>query len=129
MSLSPQSYIQALKTALNNSPIIQEWTIVEESSLADRGHFRVRFVLTTGDFVEASEFFFVRGTNIEQHRYRYQWMNATKTQLKRRWDNAPHFPEVTTFPHHVHIEQEDQVFPSAMIGIAELIVTLEQLIL
>ena len=44
MSLSPQSYIQALKTALNNSPIIQEWTIVEESSLADRGHFRVRFV-------------------------------------------------------------------------------------
>jgi hypothetical protein len=129
VTLSPQSYIDAIKSILNSSPIIQEWTIVDEKSFSDRGHFRVRFLLNTGDFVEASEFFVLRDTGIEQHRYRYQWMDSTKTQLKRRWDNAPHFPEVPNFPHHVHIGQEDRVFPSIRMGIIELISTLEQLIL
>jgi len=26
--------------------------------------------------------------------------------MVRRWDNAPHWPDVKTFPHHLHIESE-----------------------
>ncbi|MBC8440840.1 MAG: hypothetical protein H8D87_14320 [Deltaproteobacteria bacterium] len=32
-----------------------------------------------------------------------------------RWDNAPHFPSVTTFPHHFH-DQNDKIEPSNLIG-------------
>ncbi|MGA1475928.1 MAG: toxin-antitoxin system TumE family protein [Prochlorothrix sp.] len=96
--------------------------------MLDRGHLRVRFTLITGDFLEASEFFIIRATGIEQHRYRYQWMDPSKTHLKRRWDNAPHFPEILSFPHHVHIDRENQVFPGVMMGIADLLVILEELL-
>lgn len=65
MPLSPQRYIQRLKTALNNSQNVQTWTIVDENILGDRGHFRVRFLLTNSDFVEASEFFLVRAEGTE----------------------------------------------------------------
>nr|WP_238718439.1 DUF6516 family protein [Petrachloros mirabilis] len=93
--------------------------------MEDRGHIRVRITLSNGDFVEASEFFTVSTTGIQQQRYRYQWMDVTKTQLRKRWDNAPHFPEIETFPYHVHVRQEENVLPSAMLGILDLLTLLE----
>ncbi|MEM6837270.1 MAG: DUF6516 family protein [Cyanobacteria bacterium P01_C01_bin.120] len=81
--------------------------------------------LNNGDFVEAAEFFVVCEAQVEQQRYRYQWMDSTKTQLRKRWDNAPHFPDVETFPHHVHIEQEANVLPSKLLGILNLLTVLE----
>jgi hypothetical protein len=32
-----------------------------------------------------------------------------------RWDNAPHFPSVTTFPHHFH-DQNDKIKASTLMG-------------
>ena len=32
-----------------------------------------------------------------------------------RWDNAPHFPSVSTFPHHFH-NQNDKIETSNLIG-------------
>ncbi len=125
MTLSAQGYIDRIKADLSHSPILETWVILAEMTLGDRGHFRVRLTLKNGDFVEASEFFCIQATGIEQQRYRYQWMDPTKTKLRKRWDNAPHFPEIATFPHHVHVEQEDQVFPSAMLGILDLVAFLE----
>ena len=28
------------------------------------------------------------------------------------WDNAPHHPDITTYPHHKHIHQQTRVFAS-----------------
>lgn len=128
MTLSPQDYIDTIKEALDHSPIITTWVILNELTLGDRGHLRIRLTLQNGDFVEASEFFCIQKTGIEQQRYRYQWMDQTKTKLRRRWDNAPHFPEIATFPHHVHVEQEDQVLSSTMLGILDLVILLESCI-
>lgn len=124
--MSPTDYLATIKAALTRSPVVQEWQIVNEMALSDRGHFRGRLILANGDFVEASEFFYIRNDSIEQQRYRYQWMDAQQQQLKKRWDNAPHFPDVETFPHHVHVNQEDNVLPSQMFGIPGLITLLEQ---
>jgi hypothetical protein len=124
--MSPQDYIDSIKVKLAQSVTIQSYVIVNEMILPDRGHFRVRLVLSNGDFVEATEFFFVRASGIEQQRYRYQWMNSGQTHLKKRWDNAPHFPDIATYPHHVHVDSEDNVLPSRMFGISELIDILEQ---
>jgi len=27
--------------------------------------------------------------------------------LRRRWDNAPHWPDVAAFPHHVHLPDQE----------------------
>ncbi|QQE67323.1 hypothetical protein GFS31_40360 (plasmid) [Leptolyngbya sp. BL0902] len=126
--LSPEDYIHRVKATLTQSPVIATWTMLNETILSNRGHIRVRLTLQNGDFVEASEFFYFKETGIEQQRYRYQWMDSTKTKLRKRWDNAPHFPEIATFPHHVHVEQEDKVFPSTMLGILDLVALLESAI-
>ncbi|MBE9112446.1 hypothetical protein IQ273_23925 [Nodosilinea sp. LEGE 07298] len=124
--MSPEDYVIATKDVLTTSPVVQDWVSVTEMLLLDRGHFRVRITLTNGDFVEASEFFRIFKNQIEQQRYRYQWMDAKQKQLKKRWDNAPHFPHIESFPHHVHIGQDDNVGSSQMLGISGLIAVLEE---
>ncbi len=37
---------------------------------------------------------------IEKYRYHYQDANE---KLVFRWDNAPHFPKMKSFPHHLHL--------------------------
>jgi len=37
-----------------------------------------------------------------RRKYSYHWQN-NRGILKIRWDNAPHWPEIKTFPHHKHI--------------------------
>ncbi len=126
--ISPQDYIGNIKDRLLNSPMIEKINIFEENSSFNSGYFRVRFSLKNGDFVEAAEYFTIRGEQIIQQRYRYQWMDSTQTLLRRRWDNAAHFREIPTFPHHVHVDREDNVMPSHMFGIAELVDILETIL-
>ncbi len=123
----PQAYIAKIKVRLLNSPIIEVCTVVDQHFSSDRGYFRVRFSLKNGDFLEASEYFYIQDEQIIQARYRYQWMDSSQKILRRRWDNAPHFQEITTFPHHVHVDRENNVMPSHSFGILELLDTLEAL--
>lgn len=50
---------------------------------------------------------FAREYIVLAHRkYSFYWQNVDKL-LKIRWDNAPHFKHIATFPHHKHIGEND----------------------
>jgi len=51
---------------------------------------------------------------VEISKYNFHWQDATGN-LIRRWDNAPHHPELDNYPHHVHAK--DTVSASSEIGI------------
>ena len=38
----------------------------------------------------------------QQRKYAYHWQDHQR-QLICRWDNAPDWPDVSTFPHHKHL--------------------------
>ncbi|WP_338059010.1 toxin-antitoxin system TumE family protein [Aphanizomenon flos-aquae] len=39
----------------------------------------------------------------------------------KRWDNAPHHPEISTYPHYLHDGFEDSVFPYLPVDIEEIL--------
>nr|VFK41855.1 MAG: hypothetical protein BECKSD772F_GA0070984_11075 [Candidatus Kentron sp. SD]VFK47761.1 MAG: hypothetical protein BECKSD772E_GA0070983_11055 [Candidatus Kentron sp. SD] len=39
------------------------------------------------------------------YKYAFHWQDATG-QLLCRWENAPHWPETVTHPHHKHVMRE-----------------------
>jgi hypothetical protein len=43
-------------------------------------------------------------------KYRHHWQDRHSWILKR-WDNAPHYPVIATYPHHLHGGAEDSVVP------------------
>jgi hypothetical protein len=45
-------------------------------------------------------------------RYSYYWLTA-ENNLKIGWDNAPHHKQFETYPHHCHVEKQNNLQPSA----------------
>lgn len=119
------SYLTEVELALVGSPVILEYEIVRSKINVDDGSIRVRAVLINGDFLEASEYFLLQGDRRITADYRYQWMDSTQSQLRRRWDSTPHYPGLANFPHHVHLGDEETVVPGRLLSLLELLKLLE----
>ncbi len=112
-------YIIAIKEKLSDSSIVSLIDIVDERVLLSRGYFRARLTLTNTDFLEIAESFAIQNDQLITLDYRYQWMDASKQVLKKRWDSVKHFPGLPNFPHHIHIGSESNVEPGQCRNIVE----------
>jgi len=119
--ITPAEYVLQLKTQLSLSPIVVSFTIVEERVWPDRGYIRIRMTLSNEDFLEAAEYFVIQDDECVTHRYRYQWMDRQRRELRKRWDNVEHYPDLPNFPHHVHIGGEKNVEPGERLSIIQLL--------
>lgn len=119
--MEPVQYIASVKAKLNSSPIISSIEIIDERVLSNRGYFRARLALTNADFLEIAKAFTIQDDRSTTLDYRYQWMDASKQMLKKRWDSVKHFPALPNFPHHVHLGSESNVESSRSRNIIEFI--------
>ena len=114
-------YIVAIKEKLVNSSIVSSIDIVDERILLSRGYVRARLILTNTDFLEVAESFEIQNDQLITLDYRYQWMDASKKILKKRWDSVKHFPDLHNFPHHIHVGSEANVEPGQSRNILDFI--------
>jgi hypothetical protein len=42
-----------------------------------------------------------------------------------RYDNAPHHPEIITFPHHKHIGSADRLAPADQPSLSQILIEIE----
>ena len=65
--------------------------------------YRIRIQLRDGGLLDACERLTETKKDhvMDRTKYHFHWQDA-QGRLIRRWDNAPHHPEIDTFPHHVH---------------------------
>lgn len=96
--------------------LFQAWRVVSYEQDGAAYALQVTAVLRDGSRLEIREYFFPDGGR----KYAYHWMGVDGS-LRCRWDNAPHWPEIATAPHHVHLP--GQARPAASI-----ITTLEDLL-
>jgi hypothetical protein len=47
----------------------------------------------------------------QQRKYAFHWQEASG-RLLARWDNAAHWPNITTYPHHKHVGEAGHVVSS-----------------
>lgn len=84
--------------------------------------------MTNGDFLEAAEYFARQGDTLAPVDYRHHWAKAERAQIRRRWDNTPDHPEVSTFPHHCHVGREENVVASEPLSILGVIALIERIL-
>jgi hypothetical protein len=63
-----------------------------------------------GGLLEIAEFFTLEANTMTVANYKLHWQDS-QGRLIKRWDNAPHHPEVAGFPHHLHDGSEGNVVP------------------
>lgn len=96
--------------------------IIETQILTQRQDNRImefegRLKLTDNSILEITEIFVFY---ISKRKYSFQWMDENY-DLKIRWDNAPHHRQIITFPHHKHIEQEENIYESQETTVEEIL--------
>ncbi|VAW33552.1 Cytochrome c551 peroxidase [hydrothermal vent metagenome] len=75
-----------------------------------------RAVLHDGSRLELRDYLFGDGSR----KYAYQWMESNGT-LRQRWDNAPHWSEIATKPHHTHLPNQEVPKPSTITNVEDLL--------
>ena len=118
-------YLSEVELALVSSAVVAQYQIIRSWAHTDDGYIRIRATLVNGDFLEAAEYFVISGEEIVTIDYRHQWMDASRGELRSRWDSTPHHPELENFPYHLHLGSEETVAPSQPIGIIALLRLLE----
>lgn len=113
-------YLAHIKALIVVNPQVVHWTVVREEAQGDMGLFRYRLALRDGGLLEMFERFQVVGGRLEVAKYSFHWQGADG-QLRRRWDNAAHHPEVPTHPDHVHDGAEANVLPHGPLGAEEVL--------
>lgn len=122
MISSVGEYLDNVKQAFITSHIVRTCRIKSEYVDQEEGYIRIRSRLRNGDLLEVFEFVVLHAGQIKLHTYRFHWQSRQGALIKR-WDNAPHYPKVNGFPHHVHIlsGQRELAAPSQALNANEVL--------
>ncbi len=123
--MDAQAYLDLIRFRLATSTVIVDINVVKNRASENQGQFRARLRLHNGDFLEISEYFRIKEDEVQTVEYRFQWMDPAKETLRKRWDNAPHYPKLPGFPHHIHVGNSGEVIAGVPLSISLFIELLE----
>ena len=81
---------------LRKSKVVSHLDIIAFVDEEDLQIFSVKAIL-----IDESTLFVRELTTMSESKYSYHWQTLNG-DLICRWDNAPHNPHLTTYPHHKH---------------------------
>ena len=107
-----ERYMNDLDVLISASPSIVDIDIIRrdirDTGLEKTALFRYRIKLIDESLIEITERILEERGGLTTTKYRYHWQTGSGKLIKR-WDNAPHHPEIDTFPDHLHDGSEDNV--------------------
>jgi hypothetical protein len=103
-------YFKKIQKIIANSKIVASTNIKYIKVLENEGYMQGNLTLIDGSELRLPEYTKISHGRPNVVKYRFQWQVAG--ELIARWNNAPHHPEVETFPHHKHVKAEDKPEPS-----------------
>jgi len=125
--VTPSEYLHSIRERLVNDGLVSSFRILRERATDADATIRGVPELFDGSRLEFSEYVqVVPGNVIDVTTYSYHWTDA-HGNLICRWDNAPHDPNLSGFPHHRHevflmksgdaLEWQEQASPSEPMSI------------
>ena len=106
--MRPQLDIEQVKALLTVSTLVTSWRVLIADETVDRAVYKIRCQLLRSAYWLELRFIQTE----EELVYSYQLF---ADRPLTRWDNAPHFPSLKSFPHHFH-EESGKVEESPLIG-------------
>jgi hypothetical protein len=107
-----ERYMNDLDVLISASASIVDIDIIRrdirDTGLEKTALFRYRIKLIDESLIEITERILEERGGLTTTKYRYHWQTGSGKLIKR-WDNAPHHPEIDTFPDHLHDGYEDNV--------------------
>ena len=96
--------------------LFQSWSVIRYEREGESYLLQITAVLKDNSRLEIRDYLFADGSR----KYAYHWMTVDG-RLQQRWDNAPHWPDIVTNPHHTHLPGREMPQPSTITNIESLI--------
>jgi len=107
-----EQYLRELDELISASPDVIDVEIIRRSvwdtELEKVALYRYRLKMSDRSLLELTERLVEDKGTVSIKKYRHHWQSHDG-QVIKRWDNAPHHPEIDTFPHHLHNGSEINV--------------------
>ena len=108
--MNVREYSAFLQEIILYCPLVTHWSMEFDEITLQVGYFKGMLEFIDGstllfiEFVETSE-----GEEVKRLKYKYHLLSESG-ELIARWDNVPHHPDLSSFPHHKH--DKNGVHPS-----------------
>ncbi len=97
-----RSAIAEIETTIRRSVLVVTYDLVKVQLSANTGYVEGAVIFTNSARLLFFEFWQRTALGTERKKYRYHLLDDAN-QMIFRYDNAPHHPEIATFPHHKHL--------------------------
>ena len=115
-------YAAGIEAVIQGCAIVVAHNLSTVQLSPNTGYVEGEVTFVNGSRLAFFEFLRQSVTGLDREKYRYHFMNVG-SQLVFRYDNAPHHPEVDSFPHHRH--QPMRVTESAQPPLPEVMAEIE----
>jgi hypothetical protein len=121
-----EEYFRAIEQDIISCPLIHSYNLIK-----DKRSVYIGFIEGIVKFLDNSTLHFMEfvdvGQKIEKYKYSYHYENDSRS-LIFRYDIAPHYRNIETFPHHKHVGS-NQVVASKETSLKEVLYEIEKLLL
>ncbi|MEH1808281.1 toxin TumE [Nostoc sp.] len=98
-------YLNQVEQAIVQCPNLYVERYEEENLTSLRVNLRIRLRLAQTHLLEINEAIVITDNQLEFLDYRYHFQDE-RNCLVFRYDSTPHFPDISTFPHHKHLPND-----------------------
>ena len=103
-----KTYLDAVERAIVSCDAVYVERYTEEILTPERVNLRIRLRFAQGCLLEIHEAVIVVGQALQHLDYRYHCQDQLN-RLVFRYDCTPHFPDLSSFPHHKHLPTTEVV--------------------
>lgn len=100
-----KAYLAGVEQAILQCGNVYAERYVEEILTPVRANLRIRLRTSGGHLLEIHEAVVVADEQLVHLDYRYHCQDG-QNRLQFRYDSTPHFPDLSSFPHHKHLADE-----------------------
>ncbi|MBM4461196.1 MAG: hypothetical protein FJ011_26150 [Chloroflexi bacterium] len=97
-----EPHITRIEAAIHGSALIATYSLNAVEHSPNTGYVEGEIIFTDGSRLVYFEFLRRTQGELDREKYRFHFMEPGN-QLIFRYDNAPHHPQIRTFPHHKHL--------------------------
>ncbi len=115
-----KDYFSEIQNLLRRSAFIENVDVKYEAKSKTVGLIHGNIGMVDGSTLQFLELIDRKDEEIIRPKYRFHFMDSADKMIFR-YDNAPHHPEVPTYPHHKHILGEEKLKQSKEIGLKDVL--------
>lgn len=100
-----EKFVEEIDKTSASSPIVLSSNIQKHFGPRNTVYLKGNLIFIDSSFLEIAIFAAKSRNTLVIAKYRLHYMNSNKEMIFR-YDNASHHPEVSSFPHHKHIQNK-----------------------